>query len=128
MAKKTETKKPIKQPGRQGDVGFFWAEEAELKGATPIDVKGKKNFVFAYGETTGHAHQIKVEGEEDISSFIDFFKLDNRPNDILFRAKKDVTVTHEEHGPIPLKKGKVYLSRIQRQWDIAAQRAERVLD
>jgi hypothetical protein len=124
----SKTKKKVKNPGRQGDVGFFIAKEGDLKDATPIDTKGKKSFVFAFGESTGHKHQIKVEGEEDITSFVDFFKVKNRPNEVLFRAKQDVTVVHEEHGPIPLKKGQIVRSRIQRQYDIAARQEMRVVD
>lgn len=128
MSKAKQKVKVKVNPGRQGDVGFFNAKEADLKDATPIDMKGKKEFVFAFGETTGHKHQIRVEGEEDITSFVDFFKVNNRPNDVLFRAKQDVTVVHEEHGPIPLKKGQVYRSRIQRQYDVAARQEMRVAD
>lgn len=125
MSKQTKTKK---HPGRQGDVGFFNANESDLKDAVPMELKGQKSFVFAFGETTGHKHQIKVEGEGDITSYVDFFKVNNRPNDVLFRAKEDVTVVHEEHGPIALKKGKVYRSRIQRQFDVAARQEMRVTD
>jgi len=95
---------------RQGDV-FIIAAENIPDGAAP------RRPVLAEGEITGHAHRLAstdcaaVLGTAD-GLFLDVFG-------------DEVTVTHEEHGPVTIPRGK-YTVRIQREYHPAEIR--RVID
>lgn len=101
----------INQMLRQGDVKILKIDslpEGEVKDAR--DTKGVA--VLAYGEVTGHKHQI-TEGE------VKFFTVGDVNN--LFAPKflevvsESAILTHEEHFPITLEKG-LYEISIQREY------------
>ena len=89
--------------------------------------------VLAEGEATGHAHRVPVEVEEgsvpvslddsDDSAF-EFMKTRffSTPDD------KDIDVTHEEHGPITLKRSTKWSSGVVRQFDYLSQAILNVSD
>ncbi len=88
---------------RQGDV--FIQKIARL----PKDVKPRakdKRVILAYGESTGHEHAII---NDDVESFID------TNGRLYLRAKKELEVTHQDHGMIVLPKG-VYVVTVQREY------------
>ena len=72
--------------------------------------------VLAEGETTGHAHvldgNVDVYEEKGIRSF---------------DTKENVTVKHEEHGPITLTPGKYESDKVV-EYDPFAQAARKVAD
>lgn len=92
------------------------------KTAVRID-KDEKRVVFAYGESTGHAHAVyepeKIEMLEDRSgeTIREFM-----------RVLADTFVKHEEHSSIPLKAGEEYEIIRQRQYDWFSERAMQVAD
>ena len=96
---------------RHGDV---WVESAPV----PVNAQAKAGTVLAYGEVTGHAHRLLMDGllyeAEDGTTYI------RVPNE-------GTTLTHEEHGPVTIPGGD-YLVRIQREWDPFADAARRVID
>ena len=95
---------------RQGDLLF-----------TPVKrVKGKlqKNNIIAYGEMTGHTHQL-TEGRvyNDSKKKEKYVEIVGRPTPII----------HEEHKPIVLEPGKYKVTR-QREYKPAKRRAQAVVD
>jgi len=84
---------------RQGDV---------LLRKTDKKVQGRKlnHCILAWGEVTGHKHQIKAYGS-----------LYQTDNGMLLECLQDTVLEHEEHAPIPLEKG-VYEVIQQREFDI----------
>jgi hypothetical protein len=72
--------------------------------------------ILAEGEVTGHAHRVA-----GVSVY-------ERPDGVrTFAAPKRVTVTHEEHGPIVLPKGKFASARV-REYDHFLEEARQVAD
>lgn len=74
-------------------------------------IKKPKKAVFAYGEVTGHAHQV-------IEADLDKIKvLTNDDGTVrIMEVNDEVTVKHEEHDPIILPPGD-YEIRTQREYD-----------
>lgn len=91
---KTETK--IKGQYRQGDVLI---EETSTVSNQP----GKQviKLILAHGEVTGHCHSV-----EDCVTF----------GDDTFAVTRETEITHQEHAPILLTRGKVYKSIRQREY------------
>ena len=77
---------------QQGDV-ILRKIKAIPEGAKRVSRK-MKGFVLAEGEATGHAHVI----EDDIAMY-------EKDGVLFIKAKKQVTVRHEEHKPITLSRG-----------------------
>jgi hypothetical protein len=101
----------------QGDILFVRVDKL------PSKFKGKdiKNFIFAYGEKTGHKHQVmvaepkqKVKIEQDKEGKW-FMKID-----------KGAVITHEQHSPngTKLNEGNWIVMR-QKEFDQKEQRRER---
>lgn len=95
---------------RQGDV-FIIATDHIPDGAVP------RRPVLAEGEITGHAHRLAATDSAAVLGTADGLYLD------VFGA--EVTVTHEEHGPVTVPRGS-YIVRIQREYHPAEIR--RVID
>lgn len=77
--------------------------------------------VLAEGEATGHAHKV---APIDLSN-VDVFVAGN--GELYCEAKKQFTVTHEEHKPITLPKGKYKVRRVL-EYDHFAEEARQVRD
>jgi hypothetical protein len=99
-----------KKWARQGDVKIKMISalpEGEKK-----DAKDNNIAILAYGEVTGHKHQV-INGE------VNFFTIGDSTN--MFSPKylevlsETATVVHEEHTEIPLVKG-LYEISIQREY------------
>ncbi len=71
---------------RQGDVGF-------VRGAIPTDAKRIATRPFAYGEVTGHVHQVVEEAQHLVEMYED------SEGTVWVRALGDLPVRHEEHDP-----------------------------
>jgi hypothetical protein len=86
---------------RQGDVLIVAVKSIPKKAARASDC------VLAHGEVTGHCHQIRTGAhlfvEVDGQKWLDVFD-------------DEATVTHEEHGPVTLPRGR-YRVGIQREYE-----------
>lgn len=80
---------------RQGDVLLVEVKDAPMDGT---ERREGGDIVFMHGEVTGHAHRIIAP--ETKARLID------ANAERYLHALQEVTVTHEEHGPIILRKGK----------------------
>jgi hypothetical protein len=95
---------------RQGDVKIKMI--SSLPEGTKTDAKDKGVAVLAYGEVTGHKHQV-IEGQ------VNFYTIGDSVN--MFSPKylevisETAIVVHEEHTQIPLVKG-IYEISIQREY------------
>jgi hypothetical protein len=102
---------------RQGDIFF---EEI----SKPPTGKKLSSGVIAYGEVTGHSHQIVSPKFSELDSVVD------EKGDIYVRSKiQPITIGHEEHNAIQLPPGKWYHIFRQREYDpLAADRERKVAD
>lgn len=98
---------------RHGDVFIEMVEKL------PVGLKPLRLQVLAEGEITGHAHRIKEPGTAK------FFEGAQEGERFFIIEAPEVTLVHEEHGPIKLKQGN-YRSWIQREYHPQAIR--RVID
>ena len=97
---------------RHGDV-FVERVAAE---AIPAEAQIRRDGVVAYGEVTGHAHRV-----------VDGLLYEAADGTVYIEAETATTLTHEEHGVIPLPAG-IYRVTQQREWDPYAEAARRVID
>jgi hypothetical protein len=108
----------VKKLKQQGDVLFF-SEEKMPTGLKPVQPKFNR-WIFAEGEATGHHHSVALEDNvvlmEDENGTL-WCKVD----------QEEVTVTHQEHGPVTLKQG-VYRIGIVREVDPFAEEIHKVRD
>ena len=86
---------------RQGDV--LLVPVARLPEAA-IEQKLAAPLVLAYGEVTGHAHQIKEHAK---------IRCWSAGAERFIRAIETTALTHEEHSPVLLEKGVTYKQIIQ---------------
>lgn len=102
---------------RQGDIFFEAVDKLPTKG-----LKKKTDGILAYGEVTGHSHQITT-AVSDCESYVD------EQGDIFIRSDKDINVGHDEHSTIVLPANQWICVSRQREYDpLAANRERRVLD
>jgi hypothetical protein len=102
---------------RQGDI-FFEA----IGDSFPETLKKKTDGIIAYGEVTGHKHEVTSD-LADATMFVD------ERGDILVQSKKDITIAHDEHGSVTLPAGPVYNISRQREYDpLSAERERQVAD
>jgi hypothetical protein len=98
---------------RQGDVFLELVEDVESVELGEKVAPDDGAVVLAYGEATGHSHQIRDEGATL------FFGKDKAANaDRFLRVLQPVSLRHEEHAPIDLVPG-LYRIRRQREWQDA---------
>ena len=96
---------------RQGDVLLVPISKL------PESVKPEKTITVAYGEVTGHHHDlVAVDGKVQIYSLED---------QLFARVDGDVVITHQEHDQISVEKG-LYEIRIQQEY--TPESIRRVLD
>ncbi|MDE2095736.1 MAG: hypothetical protein KGL39_00635 [Patescibacteria group bacterium] len=88
------------QQYRQGDVFIETIDEVP---SDVVLVEGP--VVLAYGEVTGHSHQVKTKSA----------KLFERAGERFLVLNKKAVVEHQEHGPITLPAG-TYRVTIQREY------------
>ena len=80
----------------------------------PTEAKPKEGKVLAYGEVTGHKHQMDIG---DLFETID--------GKLYLRLKKDGNLTHEEHNRIKLPKGDY---QVIHQREYSSEAIKRVVD
>lgn len=94
-------KKTIKQ-ARQGDVFL------ELVSAIPKSAKKQKTCILAYGEVTGHKHEISTDEA--------FMWVDTDGRSYVEVYGNSATLIHAEHGPIALTGPAMYRVIQQREY------------
>lgn len=111
----------INQFGHQGDV--WLTKVRSIPQGVRKNLKTKKGeTILAYGEVTGHKHQIK-EGE------VNFFSVQTSVNifeQFLEVLSKKATLVHEEHLPFELEQG-IYSIAISREY-VASEIERKVID
>jgi len=102
---------------RQGDIFFQSVSKLPSKG-----LKKKTDAILAYGEVTGHSHQITTP-ISDCESYVD------ESGDIYIRSANEIHVGHDEHNVITLPANEWVCVSRQREYDpLAENRQRRVLD
>ena len=90
-----------KQLVRQGDVLVRPTTKRPIASAKTILDRGR--VILAYGEVTGHAHEvIGVDNADPVPAMALFEEPDGTR---LLMVKRDALLHHEEHGPIALAPG-----------------------
>ena len=124
---------------QQGDVVMFKVSDSDFKSKTRIAKDGEVNYngntnthaVVAFGEVTGHKHQINMKDMlEDAGVKLHMGYNRKAGEDVPegFQVTGNVvTITHEEHKPIDLPPGN-YIVRIVREFDHIAGRSRYVAD
>ena len=103
---------------RHGDISFHPLKELP-KNLKKVEHNGM--WIAAYGEVTGHKHIVK-EREND-----SFFLYQDEKGNFILDVQKPVTITHEEHKTITIKKG-FYIKEQEREYDYFELKSMKVLD
>lgn len=101
---------------RQGDL-LIEIIDAIPNTASRVDKSGHERIVLAHGEATGHHHSLDIDAadwwkSEDGTQFLEMVK--SKP------------IIHQEHDPIPMKRGQV--ARVSRQREYAPMAIRNVQD
>ena len=126
---------------QQGDVVMFQVDDETFKknmdGATNeasihhYNTQSHNNPILAFGEATGHLHQIHMKDMLDaaeVTLHMPRFREAGKDTPEGFEVREEtVTLTHEEHKPIDVPPGK-YIVRIVREFDHIAGRSRYVAD
>lgn len=89
----------IKTQFRQGDVLIQRTDRVPTEATQQ---KPGERVILAHGEVTGHAHEIDCDSA-------DAWKLGAET--VAVKVKSPTKVTHQEHAPIPLKRGSYRITR-----------------
>lgn len=101
---------------RHGDVPFFKTEKIE---GTKVEHKGSQ--IVAWGEATGHNHQISVADKNDM----DVYKITENEWTIVLRTEG--TLTHPEHKTLTIAPGTYRIGR-EREMDWFTEQTRKVID
>lgn len=103
---------------RQGDLLF---QKVRNK---PVKYTLHKTNVLAYGEVTGHRHQVTFPPFEDLDCLVD-----EKGDIYLHSDSQDIVIGHDEHQQITLPSGEWFRMTRQREYDpIAAEKERQVQD
>ena len=124
---------------QQGDVVMFQVDKATYDKNTRANIEAKvayntqshNNAVLAFGEVTGHKHQIHMKdmldaAEVTLSMGYNRTAGEDVPEGFCVQ-NETVTLTHEEHNPVDIPPG-YYMVRIVREMDHITGRARYVAD
>ena len=126
---------------QQGDVVMFQVDDETFKNSVLNNSNNKEtvhyntqshnNPILAFGEATGHLHQIHMKDMLDaaeVTLHMPRFREAGKDTPEGFEVREEtVTLTHEEHKPIDVPPGK-YIVRIVREFDHIAGRSRYVAD
>ena len=123
---------------QQGDVVMFQVDDETFKnysksGGNVIDynTQSHNNPILAFGEVTGHLHQIHMKDMLDaaeVTLHMGRYREAGKDVPEAFEVREEpVTLTHEEHNPLVVPPGK-YVVRIVREFDHIAGRSRYVAD
>ena len=97
---------------RQGDVLLIPTRKTVSAKAQRVADQGR--VILAYGEVTGHAHEVIGLDNTDPVPAMELFEEPNGTRLLVIR--RDVELRHEEHGAIALTKDTTYEVRRQREY------------
>jgi hypothetical protein len=100
---------------RQGDLGITPITKL------PADLKVLKTNVLAYGEVTGHKHQL-LEREAT-----QFDILEDEKRQMYLNIKQPTDLVHEEHKTITIEKGFYFISH-EKEYDYFEREIKKVQD
>lgn len=137
----SEEKKIVKyNKYQQGDVVMFQVDNetfdkyANARGSdnsVNYNTQSHNNPVLAFGEATGHLHQIHMKDMLDaaeVTLHMGWHREAGRDVPEAFEVREEtVTLTHEEHNPLDVPPGK-YVVRIVREFDHMTGRSRYVAD
>ena len=125
---------------QQGDVVMFQVDDktfdkyANARGSdnsVDYNTQSHNNPVLAFGEVTGHLHQIHMKDmleEAEVTLHMGRWREAGKDVPEAFEVREEtVTLTHEEHNPIDVPPGK-YIVRIVKEFDHIAGRSRYVAD
>ena len=126
---------------QQGDVVMFQVDDKTFEdtvkgnssneGTVHYNTQSHNNPILAFGEATGHIHQIRMKDmleKAEVTIHMPRFRTAGEDTPQGFEVREEtVTLTHEEHDPIDVPPGK-YLVRIVREFDHIANRSRYVAD
>ena len=125
---------------QQGDVVMFQVDDATFDkyatargsdNAVSYNTQSHTNPVLAFGEVTGHLHQIHMKDMLDaaeVTLHMGWHREAGKDVPEAFEVREEtVTLTHEEHNPLDVPPGK-YVVRIVREFDHMTGRARYVAD
>jgi len=124
---------------QQGDVVMFQVDDETFdkyakKGddnTVSYNTQSHNNPVLAFGEATGHLHQIHMKDMLDaaeVTLHMGWHREAGRDVPEAFEVREEtVTLTHEEHNPLDVPPGK-YVVRIVREFDHMTGRSRYVAD
>ena len=136
----SEDKKIVKyNKYQQGDVVMFQVDDETFdkyakKGddnTVSYNTQSHNNPVLAFGEATGHLHQIHMKDMLDtaeVTLHMGWHREAGKDVPEAFEVREEtVTLTHEEHNPLDVPPGK-YVVRIVREFDHMTGRSRYVAD
>ena len=124
---------------QQGDVVMFQVDDESFEktmdgGSANVhhyNTQSHNNPILAFGEATGHIHQIRMKDmldKAEVTLHVNKFRTVGEDTPDGFEVREEtVTLTHEEHDPIDVPPGK-YIVRIVREFDHIAGRSRYVAD
>ena len=99
--------------------------------AVSYNTQSHNNPVLAFGEVTGHLHQIHMKDmleEAEVTLNMGWHREAGKDVPDAFEVREEtVTLTHEEHNPLDVPPGK-YVVRIVREFDHMTGRSRYVAD
>ena len=125
---------------QQGDVVMFQVDDETFEkystaqgkdNVIDYNTQSHNNPILAFGEVTGHLHQIHMKDMLDAAEVtLHMGRWQEAGKDVpeAFEVREEtVTLTHEEHNPLVVPPGK-YVVRIVREFDHIAGRSRYVAD
>ena len=126
---------------QQGDVVMFQVDDETFEKSMSsrgnnddivnYNTQSHNNPILAFGEATGHIHQIRMKDmldKAEVTLHMPRFRTAGTDTPQGFEVREEtVTLTHEEHDPIDVPPGK-YIVRIVREFDHIAGRSRYVAD
>ena len=139
MSKEKEKKLTKYNKYQQGDVVMFQVDDETFdkyakKGndhTVSYNTQSHNNPVLAFGEVTGHLHQIHMKDmleAAEVTLHMGWHREAGKDVPEAFEVREEtVTLTHEEHNPLDVPPGK-YVVRIVREFDHMTGRSRYVAD
>ena len=135
---KTKEKVVMYEKYQQGDVVLLKVDDDYFKentrggdDTTSYNTQSHNNPILAFGEVTGHKHQIHMKDmldKAEVTLHMGYNRKAGANTPDAFEVReKTVILTHEEHNPIELPPGK-YVVRIVQEFNHITRRAQNVAD
>ena len=104
---------------RQGDIFFKVVDQLPQR-----EMKKKSDNILAYGEVTGHSHQVISPSISEME-----MQVDTNGDIYVLSEHEDIKIGHDEHNVVTLPKGKWICISRQREYDpLAIEKERKVAD